>query len=61
MMQEKEEITIDRGTIVERLLESWQAHYECMADAELVKEFKEYLSPTEPHNIVIHLINEGEQ
>ena len=59
-MQEKEEITIDRGTIVERLLESWQAHYECMADAELVKEFKEYLSPTEPHNIVIHLINEEE-
>lgn len=60
-MQEKEVITIDRDTIVERLLESWQAHYECMADAELVKEFKEYLSPTESHNIVIHLINEGEQ
>ena len=60
-MGEKEVITIDRDTIVERLLESWQAHYECMADAELVTEFKEYLSPTEPHNIVIHLIDQGEQ
>jgi 5'(3')-deoxyribonucleotidase len=59
-MEEKEVITIDRDTIVERLLESWQAHYECMADAELVKEFKEYLSPTKPHNIVIHLIDQGE-
>ena len=60
-MEEKEVITIDRDTIVERLLESWQAHYECMADAELVTEFKEYLSPTEPHNIVINLIDQGEQ
>jgi len=57
-MSEKEVITIDRDTITERLLESWQAHYECMADAELVAEFKEYLSPTEPHNIIVHLIKE---
>ena len=57
-MSEKEVITIHRDTIIERLLESWQAHYECMADADLVKEFKEYLSPTEPHNIIIHLIKE---
>ena len=59
-MSEKEVITIDRDTITERLLESWQAHYECMADAELVAEFKKYLSPTEPHNITVNLINEGE-
>jgi hypothetical protein len=57
-MSEKEVITIDRDTITERLLESWQAHYECMADAELVAEFKKYLSPTEPHNIIIHLIED---
>jgi 5'(3')-deoxyribonucleotidase len=57
-MSEKEVITIDRDTITERLLKSWQAHYECMADAELVMEFKEYLSPTEPHNIIIHLIKD---
>jgi hypothetical protein len=57
-MSEKEVITIHRDTIIERLLESWQAHYECMADAELVQEFKEYLSPTEPHNITINLTEE---
>jgi hypothetical protein len=54
----KEVIRIHRDTITERLLESWQAHYECMADAELIQEFKEYLSPTEPDNIVIELENE---
>jgi hypothetical protein len=57
-MSEKEVIRIHRDTITERLLESWQAHYECMADAELIQEFKEYLSPTEPDNIVIELENE---
>jgi len=57
-MSEKEVVTIHRDTIIERLLESWQAHYECMADAELVQEFKEYLSPTEPHNITINLTEE---
>jgi hypothetical protein len=56
----KEVIRIHRDTITERLLESWQAHYECMADAELIQEFKEYLSPTEPDNIVIELENEDE-
>jgi hypothetical protein len=59
-MSEKEVIRIHRDTITERLLESWQAHYECMADAELIQEFKEYLSPTEPDNIVIELENEDE-
>jgi hypothetical protein len=59
-MNEKEVIRIHRDTITERLLESWQAHYECMADAELIQEFKEYLSPTEPDNIVIELENEDE-
>jgi hypothetical protein len=57
-MNEKEVIRIHRDTIIERLLESWQAHYECMADAELIQEFKEYISPTEPDNIVIELENE---
>ena len=57
-MSEKEVVTIHRDTIIERLLESWQAHYECMADAELVQEFKEYLSPTEPHNITVNLTEE---
>ena len=56
----KEVIRIHRDTITERLLESWQAHYECMADAELIQEFKEYLSPTEPDNIVVELENEDE-
>jgi hypothetical protein len=56
----KEVIRIHRDTITERLLESWQAHYECMADAELIQEFKEYLSPTESDNIVIELENEDE-
>jgi hypothetical protein len=59
-MNDKEVIRIHRDTITERLLESWQAHYECMADAELIQEFKEYLSPTEPDNIVIELENEDE-
>jgi hypothetical protein len=59
-MSEKEVIRIHRDTITERLLESWQAHYECMADAELIQEFKEYISPTEPDNIVIELENEDE-
>lgn len=59
-MDEIEVITTDRDNIIERLLESWQAHYECMADDELVMEFKEYISPTEPHNVVVHLIIEGE-
>jgi hypothetical protein len=59
-MNEKEVIRIHRDTITERLLESWQAHYECMADAELIQEFKEYLSPTEPDNIVIELENEDD-
>jgi hypothetical protein len=57
-MNDKEVIRIHRDTITERLLESWQAHYECMADAELIQEFKEYLSPTEPDNIVIELEND---
>ena len=59
-MNDKEVIRIHRDTITERLLESWQAHYECMADAELIQEFKEYLSPTEPDNIAIELENEDE-
>jgi hypothetical protein len=59
-MNDKEVIRIHRDTITERLLESWQAHYECMADAELIQEFKEYISPTEPDNIVIELENEDE-
>jgi len=56
----KEVIRIHRDTITERLLESWQAHYECMADSELIQEFKDYLSPTESDNIVIELENEDE-
>jgi len=57
-MSDKEVVTIHRDTIIERLLESWQAHYECMADAELIQEFKEYISPTEPHNITVNLTEE---
>jgi hypothetical protein len=59
-MSEVEHFKIHRDTIVERLLESWAAHYDCMADDELVREFQEYISPTEPHNVVVELESDDE-
>jgi hypothetical protein len=51
---------VNRSTIVERLLESWAAHYDCMADDELVREFQEYINPTKPHNVVVELGKDDE-
>jgi hypothetical protein len=51
-------IKIDRETIIEHLLNSWQAHYETMDADELVQEYGEYISQDPDYELTIELIGE---
>jgi hypothetical protein len=51
-------IKIDRDTIIEHLLASWQDHYDMMDDDFLIDEYKEYISQDPDYPVIIELIEE---